>query len=185
MDLLPIFLRLSGRRVLVVGGGTVAARKVRDVIAAGARVDVVALAASPDVERLAAEGAITLARRAFEERDVEGAWLVIAATNDGSVNAAVAAACEARRVFVNAVDDPPNASAYFGGVLRRGPFTVAISSKGEAPALTRLLREVLEAALPPDRWIAEARALRAKWKAEKTPMEERFGELVGAIRSKV
>ena len=97
------------------------------------------------------------------------------------VNASIAAACEERRVFVNAVDDPPNATAYFGGLVRRGPFTIAISSRGEAPALTRLLREVIEGALPPDRWIEEARALRRKWKSHETPMESRFGELVSAI----
>ncbi|MGZ3420506.1 MAG: precorrin-2 dehydrogenase/sirohydrochlorin ferrochelatase family protein [Polyangiales bacterium] len=177
MELLPLFLRLTDRRVLVVGAGTVAARKIEALLAAGARVEVVAPSVNPEVEAMA----VTIHRRAFVEADVEGAWLVIAATNDSAVNAVVAAACESRRVFVNAVDDPPNASAYFGGLIRRGPFTIAISSRGEAPALTRLLREVIEGALPPDRWITEARALRRKWKAEKTPMESRFGQLVAAI----
>jgi len=178
MDLLPLFLRLSDRPVLVVGGGTVAARKVESLVAAGARVTVVA----PSVNDEVAAMPVTVERRAFVEGDVDGAWLVIAATNDSTVNAAVAAACEVRRVFVNAVDDPPNASAFFGGLIRRGPFTIAISSRGESPALTRLLREVIESALPPDRWIAEARALRRKWKAEKTPMDARFGELVDRFR---
>jgi siroheme synthase-like protein len=177
LELLPLFLRLEGRRVLVVGAGTVAARKIEALIAVGARVEVVAPSVNAEVEAMS----VTFHRRAFVESDVEGAWLVIAATNDSEVNARIASACESRRVFVNAVDDPPNASAYFGGLIRRGPFTIAISSRGEAPALTRLLREVIEGALPPDRWIAEARALRRKWKSEKTPMESRFAELVAAI----
>jgi siroheme synthase-like protein len=175
--LLPLFLRLEDRRVLVVGAGTVAARKIEALVAVGARVEVVAPSVNAEVEAMG----VTIHRRAFAPSDVEGSWLVIAATNDSAVNASIAAACEERRVFVNAVDDPPNATAYFGGLIRRGPFTIAISSRGETPALTRLLREVIEGALPPDRWIEEARALRRKWKSHETPMESRFGELVSAI----
>ncbi len=173
MDLYPLFLRLRGRRVLVVGAGSVGARKVRELLAAGADVRVVALAGE-------LEG-VSVEHRAFVESDLDGVWLVIAATNDGAANRAIAEAAEKRRIFVNAVDDPPNASAFFGAVVRRPPFLIAISSSGELPALSRLLREVLESALPSDAWIAHARALRKKWKEEGTPMGERFGELVRRI----
>lgn len=174
----PLFLRLEGRRVLVVGAGSVGARKIGELLRAGADVLVVAAHASAPVVAHAAAGRITLRERSFEPADLDGAWLVVAATNDPASNRAIAAAAEARHVFVNAVDDPPSASAYFGAVLRRPPFLVAISSGGEVPALSRLLREVLESALPEARWIEAARALRAEWKRDGTPMGERFPALV-------
>jgi len=180
MDLYPLFLRLQGRRVLVVGAGSVAARKVRELLEVGAQVTVVAPSVCAEIEGMQA----TLERRAFVESDVDGAWLVIAATNDTNVNREVAAAAEKRRIFVNAVDDPANASAFFAALIRRPPFLVAISSSGELPALSRLLREVLESALPEQRWVESARALRRKWKQEQTPMSERFAELVRALSVK-
>jgi siroheme synthase-like protein len=122
--------------------------------------------------------------RPYVDGDVDGAWLVIAATSDAAVQRAVAASCAARRVFCIAVDDPANASAYSGSVIRRPPFTIALSSSGETPGLTRLLREVLESALPPDEWVARARVLRKKWRAEQTPMAERFAELVRGLTTK-
>lgn len=173
--LLPLFLDLQGKDVLVVGGGVVAARKAAELVAAGAKVRVVALDVAEELEAIAVE------RRAFEERDIEGAWLVMAATDDAAVQKRVADACAKARVFCVAVDDPPNASAYGGGVVRRGPVTIAISTSGEAPALARLLREVLEQMLPDEGYVEAAQALRAKWKAEKTPMASRFGELVQAF----
>jgi siroheme synthase-like protein len=173
MDLYPLFLRLRDRRVLVVGAGSVGARKVRELLAVGAEVVVVAPAG--DI------AGVEIARREFVESDLDGVWLVIAATNHAEVNRAIAAAAEQRRIFVNAVDDPPNASAFFGAVIRRAPFLIAISSSGELPAMSRLLREVIEAALPSDAWVERARVLRKKWKTERTPMGERFSELVRAI----
>lgn len=177
----PLFLRLTGRTVVVVGAGSVGTRKIAELREAGANVRVVARDASEEVRALAAKRAITLELREFRAGDLDDAWLVIAATNDGESNRVVAAAAETRRIFCNAVDDPPNASAYFGAILRRPPFLVVISSSGEVPALSRLLREVLESALPPERWIESARALRRTWKAEGTPMNERFGQLVALI----
>jgi uroporphyrin-III C-methyltransferase/precorrin-2 dehydrogenase/sirohydrochlorin ferrochelatase len=181
MNVYPLFLRLSGRSVVVVGAGSVGTRKVRELCEVGANVRVIALQATEEVERLARDGLISLEHRPFAPGDLDGAWLVVAATNDSSANRVVAEAAEARRVFCNAVDDPPHASAFFGAVLRRPPFLVAISSSGEVPALSRLLRQVLESVLPEERWIETARALRRKWKAEGTPMGDRFGQLVKVI----
>jgi siroheme synthase-like protein len=180
-DLFPLFLRLEGRRVLVVGGGEVGERKVHELLAAGADVTVVAKSATARLVSDAGRRRITLHLRAFSSRDVDGVWLVIAATSDAQVNGRVARAAERRCVFVNAVDDPDRCSALFGSILRRPPFTVAISSRGETPALSRLLREILEQVLPEERWVERARALRARWKAKKTPMASRFGELVSAF----
>jgi siroheme synthase-like protein len=177
-QLLPLFLKLGARDVLVVGAGPVAERKIAALLEAGARVRVVAPEAGDGAKQLAAAGRVTWAARAFEEGDADGAWLVFAATADAGVQARVAAAAAARRVFCVAVDDPANASAYSGAVVRRPPFTVAISSSGATPALTRLLREVIEHVLPGDDWVERAKALRAKWLAEGTPMGDRFAELV-------
>jgi siroheme synthase-like protein len=182
--LYPVFLKLEGRQALVVGAGTVGERKIEALLLAGARVRVVAPEATPRVRDLARKGALEWRARPFEDADAEGAWLIVAATPDAAAQGRVAACAGARRAFVIAVDDPPNASAYSGAVVRRPPFTIAISSSGETPALTRLLREIIEHALPADDWIAHARLLRRKWRAEKTPMGQRFGELVRELAKK-
>lgn len=180
-DLLPLFLKLQGRLALVVGGGAVAERKIASLLDAGATVRVVAPEASDEVKRLAADARIEWRSRAFEEADADGAWLVYAATSSPEVQRRVASAAEARRVFCVAVDDPPNASAYSAAVVRRPPMVVAISSSGAAPALTRLLREVIEHVLPGEPWIRRAEELRAQWLRDGTPMGDRFAQLVREI----
>jgi uroporphyrin-III C-methyltransferase/precorrin-2 dehydrogenase/sirohydrochlorin ferrochelatase len=99
------------------------------------------------------------------------------------VNRAVAAAAAPRNLFVNAADDVAAASAYLGGVVRRGDVTFAISTGGAAPALAGLLREALDAALPEDleTWVELARTERARWKVEGTPMTERRSQLLHAL----
>jgi siroheme synthase-like protein len=181
-SLFPVFLKLADRAVLVVGAGPVTERKVEALLEAGARVRLVAPEATADLRRLADEGRLQWVPRRFEERDVDDAWLVVSATGDPETQRRVTAAAEARRAFVLAVDDPPNASAYSGAVVRRPPFLVAISSSGATPALTRVLREIIEQVLPGDRWVEEARALRRRWVADSTPMGERFGDLVRHLK---
>jgi uroporphyrin-III C-methyltransferase/precorrin-2 dehydrogenase/sirohydrochlorin ferrochelatase len=178
MELFPTFLRLTGRPVLVVGGGPVAASKLAALKAAGADLTVVA----PDVCPGVASAGVRVERKPFDESDLDGAWFVVAAATR-EVNARVARAAEERRLFVNAVDDPPNASAYLGGVVRRNGVTVAISTDGEAPALAGLLREGLDAMLPADldRWMETARSIRRTWKSEGTPMQERRPQLLEAL----
>ena len=177
-ELLPLFVTLAGRRVLLVGGGTVAAAKLRQLQAVGAHVVVVA----PDVHDTIAAAGVEVARRRFEPSDLDGAWLVVAAAPP-DVNRAVAAAAEERRLFVNAVDDPANATAYLSGVVRRADVTVAISTSGEAPALTALLREALDELLPQDleKWMAVAREERAKWRRDGVPIDERRPRLLDAL----
>jgi uroporphyrin-III C-methyltransferase/precorrin-2 dehydrogenase/sirohydrochlorin ferrochelatase len=111
----PAFLKLADRKVLVVGGGSVAASKLDGLFRSGATVIVVAPVFRPEIERSQA----ILLRRGFEPSDLEGVWYAVAAATP-DVNRRVAAAAEERRVFVNAVDDPLSASAYAGSVLRRG-----------------------------------------------------------------
>jgi uroporphyrin-III C-methyltransferase/precorrin-2 dehydrogenase/sirohydrochlorin ferrochelatase len=174
----PVFLKLTGRAVLVVGAGAVAERKVASLLEAGARVRVVAPHATDEIRRLAAAGSVEWTARDFNERDADDAWLIVAATSDGDVQRQVAEAAAARRIFVVAVDDPANASAYGGAIVARPPFTIAISSSGSTPALTRLLREILELVLPEEEWVEHAKKLRARWRADGTPIASRFGELV-------
>jgi siroheme synthase-like protein len=177
-ELLPLFLKLEGRPVLVVGAGPVAEGKVRSLLAARAAVRLVAPDATAALTKLASDGALEWRPRRFEAGDVDGVWLVFAATSDAAAQRAVSEAAGAHRVFCIAVDDPPNASAYSGGVVRRPPFTIAISSSGAAPALTRLVRELVEQVLPGEQWVAHAQDLRARWLAEGTPMADRFAELL-------
>lgn len=176
--LLPLFVRLDGRRVLVVGGGPVAASRIPSLLAAGADVTVVAPEVRYEIER----AAVRVERRAFRPEDIDGAWLVVAA-GPPDVNRAVATAAEARRVLVNAVDDPASASVYTGGVLRRGGVTIAVSTEGRAPALAGLLREALEAVLPDDvsQWVAAASALRAEQRASRVSMSRRRPLLLEAL----
>ena len=183
-SLVPLFLKLAGRAVLVVGAGAMAERKVHSLLASGARVKIVAPEATAELQRLAAQGLLAWTARRFEEPDVDGAWLVVAATGQPETQQRVAAAAEARRVFLIAADDPSNASAYSGAVVRRPPFQIAISSSGEAPALTRVLREIIEQILPGDSWVEHAKALREKWIADGTPVGERFGALVRDLKER-
>jgi uroporphyrin-III C-methyltransferase/precorrin-2 dehydrogenase/sirohydrochlorin ferrochelatase len=176
--LYPLFLQIAGRAVLVVGGGGVAQRKAQELLAAGARVTLVAPGATEAIRELASEGSLTWQARPFAPADVAGAWLVVSATDDPSTQREVYEAADACRTFVVAVDDPANGSAQTPAVVERAPYVVAISSGGETPALTRLLRELIEQALPDAEWVEAARALRAKWKTEGTPMASRFPELV-------
>jgi siroheme synthase-like protein len=166
----PAFLRLTGRKVVLVGGGRVAAGKLQGQIAEGAHVTVVAPEVRPELE----QSDVVIERRRFEDADLDGAWYVIAAAPP-DVNRQVLAAAERRQVFVNAVDDPPHATAYAGGVVRRDGVTIAISTDGRAPALAGLLREALDAWLPGDldEWMAAADEARRTWKQDGVPMERR------------
>ena len=125
----PVFLKLAGKRVLLVGGGPVAAAKLDGLLAAGALVTVVAPEISPGIER---EG-VTVRRRPFRRGDLEDVWWVIAAA-PAEVNRDVQDAAEAKRLVVNAVDDPAHATAYLGSVVRRDGVTMAISTDGRVGA---------------------------------------------------
>jgi uroporphyrin-III C-methyltransferase / precorrin-2 dehydrogenase / sirohydrochlorin ferrochelatase len=176
--LFPVFLKLAGLRVLVVGGGPVATSKLEALLAAGAHVRVVA----PDVTEAIAASGVQIERRPFEHADLDSAWFVVAAATP-DVNADVARAAQTRHVFVNAVDDPANATAYLGGVVRRSGATIAISTSGRAPALAGLLREGLDELLPADldAWFAQADVLKQQWRSTGVPMVDRRPQLVEAL----
>jgi uroporphyrin-III C-methyltransferase/precorrin-2 dehydrogenase/sirohydrochlorin ferrochelatase len=177
VSLYPVFLKLEGERVIVVGGGTVAAGKLDGLLAAGAHVTVIAPQVLDSIRRR-----VTVVEAEFEPAQLAGArWVVAAATPE--INRAVAAAATARGLFCNAVDDPAVATAYLGGVVRRGQVEIAISTGGTAPALAGLLREALDALLPHDldRWIEIANEARREWKAAKVPMPQRRPLLLRAL----
>jgi uroporphyrin-III C-methyltransferase / precorrin-2 dehydrogenase / sirohydrochlorin ferrochelatase len=176
----PVFLKLEGRPVLVVGAGPVAAGKIRPLVAAGARVTVVAPTVADEITALAP--AVTIVRRPFEPGDVSGVWYVVAAAPP-EVNRAVARAAGDRCLFVNAVDDLESASAYAGAIVEKAGVTIAMSTDGEAPALAGLVREALELLLPDDLeiWMASAQEARRKWLAERVPMAERRPLLLQAL----
>ena len=182
VGLFPLFLKLGGRPVLLVGGGPVATAKARALDEAGARVTIVAPAITPELDALAVARGWQVQARSFVPADVDGAWLVIAAA-PAEVNREVGTAAEGARIFVVAVDDPAACTAYGAGVVRRAGVTIAISSGGDAPALTGLLREGIEAVLPEDldAWIAEARNARVVWRAEGVPLGERRPRLLVAL----
>jgi uroporphyrin-III C-methyltransferase / precorrin-2 dehydrogenase / sirohydrochlorin ferrochelatase len=176
----PIFLKLAGRRVLVVGGGPVAASKLRALLDADASVIVVA----PEVVADIAAAPVQIVRRPFADDDLQGISFVVAAAPP-DVNRQVAAAAEARGLFVNAVDDMENATAYMGAIVRRAGVTMALSTDGEAPALAGLMREALEALLPDDldAWVGRAKEARREWLARGVPMAERRPLLLEALVS--
>ncbi len=148
MDHLPIFLKLRAVPVLVVGGGRVAQRKIELLLRAGARITVVAPRLTATLIERAAAGGIVHRRECFEPAHLEGAQLVIAATNLKALNAEVSAAARARAVPVNVVDDAELSTFYFPAIVDRSPVLVAIGSAGHAPVLARRVREQIEALLP-------------------------------------
>jgi siroheme synthase-like protein len=146
----PVSLTLAGRRVLVVGGGRVATRRVEDLLEAQALVDLVAPALSTEIEAWAQAGRLTAARRPFEAGDVTGAWLCVAATDDPAVNRAVAVAAEREHCFVSAAGDGPSSSARPMSVLRRGDLEVAVGTSGRAPGAAAWIRRQLATVVGPE-----------------------------------
>lgn len=141
----PVFLTVEGRRCVVIGGGTIAERKVEGLLDAGAEVTVVAPESTERVLALAASGAVTLVERAYAPGDLAGAFIAIAATDDSDVNEAVSREATERNVPLNVVDVTHLCTFIAPSIVRRGPVTVAMSTGGLAPALARKLRESLEA----------------------------------------
>lgn len=175
MSLLPIFLKLDDRPGLIVGAGAVAREKLQTLLSTGLRIRVVAPRAKPEFERLADEGRIELVVREFRPSDLEGMFLVIAATDNPEVNATVYRECERRDILVNSVDDPPHCDFYFGSIVRRGDLQVAISTAGESPAVAQQLRREIDESLPQDvgPWLKEIGQLRREILATHAAGEER------------
>ncbi len=145
MDYLPIFAKIKNKRCLVVGGGSVGARKAGVLLEAGAQVRVVA----PEIEEeLKSSARVDAVIARFEEKHLDGVTLVIAATNDRAVNKQVSELAQARNIPVNVVDDPELCSFIMPAIMDRSPLMVAFSSGGASPVLTRMMRGKLETVIP-------------------------------------
>ena len=142
--LYPIFLDLTGRNVLVVGAGAVAARKVSGLLRAGARVSVVAPEVCEALDAKEREGSVRILRRPYRASDLEGCWLVVAATDEPELNGAVSEDAAGARLFCNVVDQPALCSFQVPAVVRRGLLQIAVSTGGASPALARRIRLALE-----------------------------------------
>jgi len=161
-SLFPIFLKLDGKRCLVVGAGKVGEAKIAGLIQTGARVHVVALQASQAVHEWAKAGKIVLELRAYVPADFEGASLAVIATSNPQLNKSIYQEAERRGILCNVVDVPEYCDFYYPAVVRRGDLQIAISTNGQSPSLAQKLRQQLERqfGLGYARWIAELGATR-------------------------
>jgi siroheme synthase-like protein len=162
MSLLPIFLKLRGRRVLVVGGGNVAESKIESLLQSDAQVLVIAPEVNEKVAEWVHAGRLIWWEKTFDPADLDGIFLVIAATNVPEVNHLVYRLAEERSILCNAVDDPEHCHFYYGAVVRRGPLQIAISTDGLSPALAQRLRRELEQQFGPEyeAWVEYLGAMR-------------------------
>ena len=140
----PVFLNISGKKCVVVGGGPVALRKVRALLQHGASVKVISAELCPELSQLGQDGTVGILCRGYVPGDLEDALIAVAATDDGEINGRVAAEARRMRVLVNVVDDPQRSDFIVPSYLCRGDITVAVSTGGRSPALARRIRAKLE-----------------------------------------
>jgi siroheme synthase-like protein len=143
-DLFPLFLKLEGRRCVLVGAGTIARQKLAGLLNSGADLHVIAPVAAEEIQKLAGDGRLTWTQAKFENAHLDGALLVIAATGDPAVNQKVYRAALERGVLCNSVDEPGRSDFYYPAVVRRGDLQIAISTAGKSPALAQRIRRELE-----------------------------------------
>jgi precorrin-2 dehydrogenase / sirohydrochlorin ferrochelatase len=178
--LYPIFLGLSGRRCVVVGGGEVANRKARKLLQARARVVVISPELQPELESVAVE----IHRRPYREGDLEGAYLAFAATNSRETNSAVAREAKERGVPVNVADKPSEGDFALPSTLRRGTMQVAVSTGGASPTLARRIRGELEEVFGPE-WagiVEELDAARRNGEAADERLEGEVSRCLSRLR---
>lgn len=150
MNLYPVMMNLENRLTVVIGGGSVAARKISDLFEAGAVVRVISPEFVPEIIEMNRMNPhrIELVQREYIKGDLHGAVLVFSATDKRDVNSAVYAEAEGMGILVNAVDDPPNCSFYVPSFVRRGDLIFALSTSGASPAMAAKLRRMLEDTIP-------------------------------------
>jgi precorrin-2 dehydrogenase/sirohydrochlorin ferrochelatase len=175
MSLFPMFVKLEGRRCLVIGAGTVAETKIESLLAAEASVHVVAPVATPKVREFARQDRIEWTAREYVPGDLGGVFLVIAATGSPALHDDIYAEAQSRGVLCNAVDEPERCDFYFPAVVRRGELQIAISTGGLSPALAQRLRKELEQQFGPEweQWVAQLGRTRDELKSIPMPPEQR------------
>lgn len=151
--LFPMMIKLAGRKCVVVGAGKIAAAKIQGLLSCGAKVVVIAPTAVGEIRTRTRAGKLVWKQRRFFSRDLQGAFLAIAATDSPSTNEAVFRLCGAHKVLCNSVDDPEHCDFFYPAVVRRGPLQIAISTSGRSPALAARLRKELGLQFGPE-WSA-------------------------------
>jgi precorrin-2 dehydrogenase / sirohydrochlorin ferrochelatase len=156
-SLFPMFLKLAGRRCLVVGAGQVGESKIAGLLATGAHIRVVALEASATVQQWAQSGSLDLELRHFKPEDLDGVFLAIVATRSRSLNERVYHEAQSRGVLANVVDVPDLCDFFYPSVVRRGDLQIAVSTAGKSPSLAQKIRQQLEKQFGPAyaTWVAE------------------------------
>ncbi|MGA2743956.1 MAG: bifunctional precorrin-2 dehydrogenase/sirohydrochlorin ferrochelatase [Candidatus Sulfotelmatobacter sp.] len=156
-NLFPMFLKLEGRQVLVVGAGRIGEPKIGGLLETGARIRVVSLDASPTVREWARAGKLELDLRAFTAADLDGAFLAVVATNSRTLNERVYREAQKRGVLCNVVDVPDLCDFFYPAVVRRGDLQIAVSTAGQSPSLAQKIRQQLEKQFGPGyaAWVAE------------------------------
>jgi len=183
--LFPMFVKLEGKRCLVVGAGKVGGPKIGGLIETGACIRVIALQASETVQGWAQAGKISLELRAFDAEDLDGTFLAIVATASRVLNESIYREAQRRAVLCNVVDVPEYCDFYYPAVVRRGDLQIAISTNGQSPSLAQKLRQQLERQFGPGyaRWVAELGETRKLVLASDLDVE-RKSELLHSLASR-
>jgi len=201
MTLFPAFLKLEGRKILIIGGGALAASKIPGLLAAGARIRVVSPQLIPQLTEWVRNQQIDWLPKVFEPNDLRGIFLVIAATSRRDLNAAVYQEADRRCILCNSVDDIENCHFYYGSIVQRGDLQIAVSTNGKSPALAQRLRKEFEQQFGPEyaAWLEWLGAAREVLRAQSTepeatkrwlhmlasrPMFEKFMQQAGDKNSK-
>lgn len=182
MKYYPVYLDLRERPCVIIGGGGVAERKTLSLLEAGADVTIISPALTSKLHELSESGKITHLQKTFDEKDLSGEFLVIAATDSPEENIRVAQACKKKHVLVNAASPPEESSFIVPSVVERGDLLIAISTSGASPALSRKIRRELEEKYGPEYelFLGELSAVR-KRVLEEIPDEDRRRKIFQAI----
>jgi siroheme synthase-like protein len=177
--LFPIFLKLAGRRCLMVGGGRIAAQKLPSLVEAGAAVTVVSPELNEEMTAQQRDGAFVWRQKWYEAADLDGVFLVIAATANAALNQQVYQDAAARGILCNCVDQPEQCDFYYGSIVRRGDLQIAISTNGASPALAQRIRKDLEQLYDESyaEWLTWLGKVRSQYMRLRLPMELRVQQL--------
>lgn len=179
MHLFPLFLKLRGRRCLIVGGGPISEGKIASLLETGAQITVIAPRVTHAIARWAKQKKIRLQLKPFRSADLHGIFLVVAATNSSKVHRSIYRQARARGVLCNIVDVPQLCDFYYPALVRRGQLQIAISTAGASPSLARRLRQELELAFGPEyaHWLKHLSRERKKLLAKKMLPPDRINVL--------
>jgi precorrin-2 dehydrogenase/sirohydrochlorin ferrochelatase len=147
--LYPIFVKLDQKKILIVGGGSIAAQKIHSLLDTGCNITVVSPYVCKEIHRWASDHRLSLKNREFQSTDLQDVDVVFVATNQSKINEEIRKEVQKKKILINTVDDPKNCDFYVPSMIRRGPLSIAISTQGECPGFAKLLRKKLEKVIPP------------------------------------